>query len=871
MSNVFPFDQHQFNQPLIPEDSLNGDDGDDYIQQEGELPDGSSVYTIGQPEPQEPPQSEDFYENLALNISESKLSVLASQILEDIKADQESREEWEKTGELVYKYMGFKIEEFRNVPFFQACAAFDSTLSSALLNSYATARAELFPASGPARTEILGAPSPEVDDEGTRVKLFMNYYLTTKDRDYYPDSERLLLYVIFYGSAFRKVYQDPIAKEPRCRFIKPQDFIINHHTTSLMASNRLTEVMYLERKDIMLRQQMGDFIESELPAVNDEDEDESRIQQAIKRTEGISTDSTENKSLFKFYEVHTNLDPKDIENLGDGVFIPRPYIVTICATTRKIMSLIRNWKEDDETYKRREFYVHYYYLPGFGIYSLGLAHLCGSNSIVLTSILRQLIDAGTLQNFPGGLMMRGLRLEDNDKAIGPTEFRSIDTGGRALQDCVMQMPYSGPSSGLMQLRDSLKNESSNLIAAAENAVPETGMNMPVGTTLALLEVANKVESSVLRSLHNSLGYELKLLFNLFAEYLPDSPYPFSVPGQETAIMKKDFSDNVNIVPVSDPNVLTTTHRLMRAQALLQLAQGNPDIHDMRQVYYRMYQAMNMDNIDQILPKPSPPPPPQALDPITENMTMLQGTAVTVAMFQDDDAHNIAHRNFLQDPVVQAAIQQNSGLYAMINMHIQAHEANKAYKQLHQQRVEQHAQHQMMMSIQQGMPPEMAQMQMQQHLQNIHPPHVSDDEQQKIPQHPEIQNMVAQQAAQKIIQDAQAQQEQQKQQQEQEQREKEKQEQLSQIPNQIMLQEIQQQREAAMLKEKEAEQKNQLELVKAQMKQASDQEKNQVEIMKANIKHVGDMAKMESQREIAIDKNLVDIAIEDTKHNTQFLE
>jgi hypothetical protein len=310
---------------------------------------------------------------------------------------------------------------------------------------------------------------------------------------------------------------------------------------------------------------------------------------------------------------------------------------------------------------------------------------------------------------------------------------------------------------------------------------------------------------------------------------------------------------------------------MRAQALLQLAQGNPDIHDMRQVYYRMYQAMNMDNIDQILPKPSPPPPPQALDPITENMTMLQGTAVTVAMFQDDDAHNIAHRNFLQDPVVQAAIQQNSGLYAMINMHIQAHEANKAYKQLHQQRVEQHAQHQMMMSIQQGMPPEMAQMQMQQHLQNIHPPHVSDDEQQKIPQHPEIQNMVAQQAAQKIIQDAQAQQEQQKQQQEQEQREKEKQEQLSQIPNQIMLQEIQQQREAAMLKEKEAEQKNQLELVKAQMKQASDQEKNQVEIMKANIKHVGDMAKMESQREIAIDKNLVDIAIEDTKHNTQFLE
>lgn len=844
-------------------DHSDDEDSDIHVEEGETLEDGTQVYHIGSPEEEEAPShNSDFYDNLVPQLDESNLNLLCGKILEDVQNDRDSRQEWEGSAKLIYQYLGLQIEEYRKEPFLYACSAFDGTLLSTLLRSYSNIMAELFPAAGPAKAEILGTPTSEVEAQGERIKLFMNYYLTIKDREYYSDSARLLLYVIFYGCAFRKVYQDPIAREPRARFIRPQDFIVNNHTTALMNSNRLTEVMWLDRKDILLRQESGDFIEYELPDVNNDIDEPSEITQAIRQSEGVNTDNTENKSLFKFYECHVDLDPFIVEPNGIRSLIPRPYIVTIDVNKRKIVSVIRNWKEGDKRFKRREFYVHYYFLPSFGIYSLGLAQLCGSNAIVLTSVLRQLIDVGSLNAYPAGFKAKGLRISNNEKALAPGEFRELDTVGRPIDQSLMLNPYRPPSQELIGVWKDLKSDTGGVVSALEHAVPEGAQNMPVGTTLALLETANKVETGVLRALHNSLGYELRLLFKLFGEYLPDKPYPFSVPGSESAIMKQDFNSSVSVVPVSDPNVLTTTHRLMRAQALLQLAQSAPQLHNMKEVYHRMYEAMNVENIDGILESP---PPPKPMDPVTENMTALTGGEITVAMFQDDDTHNIVHRAFLQDPVVQASIQQNPALYAALNKHIQAHEANKSFKQMHQYNTLQRAQQKMMLAMQQGVAPEMAQIQMQQYLSTVKPPHVSDEEQERIPQRHEIQNMVAQLAAQKLLETAQAQQNQANEQARVQQEAQQKQEALAMMPHQIMAQDLENSKQIAYLKAQEAEARNQIEMLKLQLKNKETEERNQVEMMKAQLKEGTEMAKMESQREIAAAKNMTDIAKENMKH------
>jgi hypothetical protein len=829
----------------------------DQIQEVDHLPDGSALFNFGgKKESEDEKSSSDtaFYDNLAEKISSDKLSGLSTRLLEEIKQDLESRAEWERTINIGMRYLGFRVEEFRSVPFFQACAAFDSTLSTSLFHSYATARAELFPAAGPARSEIIGTPTPEVEDQGERVKMFMNWYLTQKDKDYYSDSERLLLYVIFCGCAFRKVYQCPINNRPVARLVTPQDFIINHNTVSIESSDRTTEVLYLNRKEILQRQAAEDFIDFEVPLIAEDsfEIEDSPLTKTVKKQEGIRTESTENKSLFKFYEVHVNLDAKDVEPKKRGeklkkANIPRPYVVMICVTNRKVVSIRRNWKEDDDKFKKLQHYVQYSYLPGFGIYSLGMAQLMGSNTITLTSILRQLVDKGTICNFPGGLKSAGLRIENNDKAIGPAEWVEVETGGLPLSDCIMQMPYSEPSATLLELRKELKEETSTLVASAETEIPEMGSNMPVGTTLALLEVANKVQSTMLRSQHNSLGQELKLIFNLFGEYLPDEPYPFAVPGRETAIMKKDFSDKVNIIPVSDPNVLTSTHRLMRNQALLQLAQSAPELHDMREAYHRMYSSMNIENIDKLLPQK---PEPMAIDPIAENMLLLSGKDVAAKLFQEDESHIQVHTLFSQDPMVMG----NPQIYASVKLHIQKHKAFKVFKnhftnqkmQEIGQKVQQALMPKMqyllslgfpMGAIEQELRPEMEQMSTQL-MQQIKLPELKPEEEEKICLMPDIQNEVAKQDAAELMQQAQ-------------QAQQAQQEALD--PNKVAVMDIEQRREAAHLKGE------------------SDQLKAETEAFKAQLKYEAETAKTDSQREIASEKHQVDMAIAEQKLSKPMVE
>jgi hypothetical protein len=812
MSAISPFDDSIY-ESQAPSHEEAANIPVENIEEVGRTEDGSPIFDVKDENKKEEkrPSEDDFYANLALELDDASLRGLAGSLLEEIKEDLESRKGWEKTINLALKYLGHAIEEDRTVPFLRACAAFDSTLSSAVLTSYSVARAELFPASGPARAEIEGMPTPENEDQGERVKYFLNYFLTKIDRGYYPDSDRLLMYLILCGSAVRKVYQDPILGRPNPRFIKPQDFIINHNAISVLDSTRLTERILLSKKDIILKERSGDFTIEDTPDINEEEEPSS-IAKTIKKIEGVSTDAHQNKSLFDFYEVHVELTQEEVE--GKKLLksktnkknkkekdLPKPYVVMIDVSKKKVRSIKRNWKEKDEKYKRLECFVLYQYLTGFGIYGLGLAHLMGSNAIVLTQILRQSVDAAVLQSFPGGIKTRGMKAENNDKAIGPTEFLEVETGGQPIRDCFMLMPYAGPSQPLLQLRNEIKQETAQGGSAAEAPLPENGTNTPVGTTLAMLEVANRVQSSVLRSLHVSLGYELQLIFNLFAEYLEDEPYPFSVPGKDVTIMRQDFNDKVSIMPVSDPNVLTSTHRLLRTEAELKLAQSAPEIYDMKEAHRRMLRAMNVEGIEKLIPDEDEP---QALDPTTENIFFMNGKPITVGSFQDDEAHLIVHRRFLEE------IQNNPQLFNLqvintIKMHIQKHEAYKIYKQLKQ-------------------------------YMNVH---IKEEE---IMSNHQIQNMLAMQDAQNVMQIMQ-----QEQQQQQEAAEAQK-NQLD--PNAVMMADIEQHREASHLKDEEAKLKAETEAFKAQLKFESE------------------TSKIEADKEMAVNKNEVDLTIAHSKQPTQ---
>ena len=655
-----------------------------HIQKHQDLPDGSSVFVVGEKagDDKKSPADSDFYANLAEDLDDGTLNTLAETLLTDIKDDRDSRKEWEATCNIAIKYLGFKIEEFHNIPFVRCCAAFDTTLSTTLMNFFAMAKAELFPPSGPAKSMVEGYPTKEMDERGDRVQMFINLFLTTIDKSYYSDSDRLLMYVGLFGSAFRKVVMDPILGRPAPRFVKPQNLIINNYTTSLLDSTRITEEIFLTRKEVLIRQRDGIYREDSLPMTADDNNDmDSSVNKMIRRTEGVQESQSENKSLFKFYEVHVELEPSEVDDMygmpkkGKKIKkdnIPRPYIVEICEATKKIVSIRRNWEEEDKNFKRIECYVHYYYLPGFGIYSIGLAQLLGSNAIVLTDVLRQQIDAGTLKNFPGGFRQKGMRIENNDKAIGPSEFPEIETGGAPISDTIMLMPYQEPSSVLAQLRKDIKMDTMALGGASQQGSNNLASNTPVGTMLAQVEIQNRVPSTILKSLHDSLGYEFQLLKKLFAKYFSDEPYPFNVPGNHQNIMREDFSDNINIVPVSDPNIITTTQRVIVNEILVKMAQANPTIFDIREAYKRFLQSMKIDAIDKLMPEPQQIAP---ADPISENMSIINGKGVKAGIEQDHQSHIIVHsqvgQQLAQDPqkaaLMQAHISEHQSFMYLIQM------------------------------------------------------------------------------------------------------------------------------------------------------------------------------------------------------------
>jgi hypothetical protein len=622
-----------------------------------ENPDGSVDINFD-PELPDVIGAEEHSANLAEFMRDMDLSGLAEQLMSGVEDDKRSRSEWENTMTRGIELLGLTIED-RTTPFAGACGVFDPLMAEAVIRWQATARGELMPASGPVDTEILGIETPEVQDKAARIKAWMNLYLTELAPEYYEEFDQMLMWLPLVGSTFKKIYQDPILARPVARFITPKNFIISYNTSDLRTSPRFAHIIPMTKRQIKLAMLNGTYRDLDLGDPEDlADDSGDALSNAVNKVQGIQP-GAEGTEEYEVYEVYADLDLKGFEN-DDG--IPLPYIVSIDAQSRKVLSIRRNWREDDTDYQRINRFTHYKFIPGLGFYGLGYAHILGNSAKTATSIRRQLIDAGTLNNFPGGLRVKGMRIEDNNLGIGPTEFREIDTGGLPIQNAIMPMPYKEPSQVSLALLKETYEGARNLANTAEIAVGDGRQDAPVGTTVALMEAATRVQSATLKRAHTSLDGELKMIAELFAEFLPDAPYPFPVRGGQGVIMRQDFADNVNIIPVSDPNISSSAQRMMRAEALLRFATQQPDQHDMREAYRQMYVEMGIapEKIDLILPPKKNQAKP--LDPLSENQNALMKMPLKAGEYQDHDAHIAAHAPIAADnPELQAHINEHLAL------------------------------------------------------------------------------------------------------------------------------------------------------------------------------------------------------------------
>jgi len=640
-----------------------------------ELEDGSTIYEVGKPE-LEQNSDNSFYANLAEDLTESSRHKLSTYLLEAIDEDIEARKDWLTSVQKVKEYLGFSLEDLQGAQFTQATRTFDTTLSTALIRFYATTRAELLPQSGPAGFKIQGEQNEALEKQGELICNWLNYFLTIKDNSYYSDFERFLLYLGLYGSGFKKVYYDKINNQPSSRFIMPEDFVIDGDCTSILESERLTHILHLSKREILLKQQSGIYRECELPYLKGINSNDQEDGEEDKKKDGIDLGVYTKQSLFPIYEVHTYLNLEDFINDGadeNNEEVPLPYVVTIDKISKEILAIRRNWEEQDADKKRTNYFVQYNYLPGFGVYGIGLAHLLGSNAITLTSLLRQLVDAGSFKNLPGGLRVKGFKQQNNDLMVGPGEFVEVDTGGVPLQEAFMPLPYSEPSQTLRELRLEIVNQCKELGSTSELGMLDSKEDIPTGTMLAALENNNRIQSAVLHSIHHSLSYELQLIEKLFKDTLTYQEFSFNEGN--ASISGEDFIEEVKIIPIADPSTNSKIQKIIKAQEVLRTAEQSPDLHNMREVLRINYEAQGLsaEEIDKILPSEESEEI-LPLDPITENINILSGKGVSAAMWQDHAAHKMVHGTFAQ---------QHPELQAEIMAHITEHEAYEYLIQMQQ--------------------------------------------------------------------------------------------------------------------------------------------------------------------------------------------
>ena len=604
-------------------------------------------------------QEESFYANLAERLSDQELAKLGSELVADYDQDKRSRQEWVDTYIQGLDLLGFKYESPTR-PFLGAAGVTHPLLAESATQFQAQAVKELVPSDGPVRTEVVGAQTDEKIDQASRVKDYMNYMLMNKMDEYTPDMDQMLFILPLTGSTFKKVYFDPVMNRACSRFIKAEDLVVPYNASDLSDASRISQIIQTSENDLRKLQVSGFYRDIELPKPVYK---QNKVQEKVYELEGVSAnDGRDRGGLYNLIEVHTNLDLPGYED-PDGIKVP--YIVTVDEDSRKILSIYRNYKEDDPTKQRKNFFVHYKFLPGLGFYGFGLIHMIGGLSRTATSALRQLLDAGTLSNLPAGFKSRGLRIRDDAEPLQPGEFRDVDAPGGNIKDQFQFLPFKGPDQTLFQLLNFCVESGRRFASIADMKVSDMNTQAPVGTTMAILERGSKVMSAIHKRCYYAMRQEFKMLARIFAEYLPPE-YPYDVVGGNRFIKQADFDDRVDVIPVADPDIYSMTQRIQIAQAELQLAQSNPAMHDIHEAYKRMYQALGVKNINGIL-KP-PPEPPKPLDPAIENTGALQMIIPKAFPQQDHEAHIQAHMAFMTSRMVQV----NPQIYGLLQGHLMEH-------------------------------------------------------------------------------------------------------------------------------------------------------------------------------------------------------
>ena len=619
-------------------------------------------------------QEGEFYQNLAEELEDQELAKILNNCLGDVQGDKSSRKEWEQQYRDGLEFLGMRYEE-RTQPFAGASGVTHPLLAESVTQFQAQAYKELLPSNGPVRTQIIGAKTPDSEQQASRVKEYMNYQITQVMQEYDPETDQLLFYLPLSGSAFRKVYYNQNLGRAVSQFIPSEDLVVPYGTTDLQSAIRITHMLEMSINDVRKLQQNGFYRDVPLTEMRGgSDYEANDIQEEIDRLQGEEP-SYSSTGECRIYEIHTDLNLQgyeDVDAEGNETGIKLPYIITLSPRNNAILSIRRNWRPEDPLKKKIQYFVHYKFLPGLGFYGFGLTHMIGSLSRSATSILRQLIDAGTLANLPAGFKARGIRIRNDDQPLQPGEFRDMDAPGGSLRDAFVSLPFKEPSATLLNLLAILVDAGRRFASIADLQVGQGNQEAPVGTTVALLERGTQVMSAIHKRLHYAQRIEFNLLAKIFAEALPPM-YPYLTANGDQTIKQADFDARVDILPVSDPNIFSMSQRIALAQELMQMVQSNPEIHGpqgIQESYRRMYMAMNVENIDAILP---PMPVPQPQDPAAENGGLVLQKPAQAFPQQDQDAHITSHLSLYNT----AQAQMNPPVLSLIQAHIYQHVSFKA--------------------------------------------------------------------------------------------------------------------------------------------------------------------------------------------------
>jgi uncharacterized membrane-anchored protein len=610
---------------------------------------------------------QDFTANLAEDIDESELNIISSDLMQEYENDKSSREEWERTYSQGLDLLGFKYNE-RTQPFQGASGVTHPLLAEAVTQFSSSAYKELMPASGPVRTYVVGDETPEKYQQSQRVKDFMNYQITNVMEEYTPELDQMLFYLPLSGSTFKKVYYDASLGRAVSKFIPAEDLVVPYTATDLESCERITHVVRMSENEVRKKQVSGFYRDIDLKTYDDSQQNSYAVKDKIDKLEGV--EQVGEGMMMSLLEFHVNLDLVGYEDKqGDektGIKIP--YIVTIDEESRNVLSIRRNYEEGDQLFKKTQYFVHFKFLQGLGFYGFGLIHLIGGLSRSATQALRQLLDAGTLSNLPAGFKARGLRIRDDDNPLQPGEFRDVDAPGGAIRDGLMPLPYKEPSQTLFALLGFVVQAGQRFAQIADMQVGDANQQAPVGTTIALLERGSRIMSSIHKRIYYSMKKEFKLLANVIKTYLP-SDYPYQVVGGDRSVKVTDFDDAIDIIPVADPNMFSMAQRIQLAQTQLQMATSAPQLHNIKEAYRRMYEALGVSDIDKIMKLDKPEP----MSPTTEHQRLLDQDKIEAYEGQNHDAHIQAHLLFGISPLVQAI----PAIALEINKHIMQHISLKA--------------------------------------------------------------------------------------------------------------------------------------------------------------------------------------------------